>query len=111
MNDYTSFRNAKLKVRRALDQYHEAIRPTLESLEWLLDDSPEKTAHRTTNQEKRIFTPKPEPWRLSMPSKRRRDKIIWELREAGEIWQNIAEKADCGISTARDNYTKMKKIS
>jgi hypothetical protein len=49
-----------------------------------------------------------EPWKSSRPSKKQRDKIIWELREAGETWEKIAEKADCGTSTAKENYERMK---
>jgi ERCC4-type nuclease len=51
---------------------------------------------------------KQEPWQLSKISKRDRDKIIWELRNEGATWEHIAEIADCGIQTAKENFAKMK---
>jgi len=50
-----------------------------------------------------------EPWRKSPPKKQDRDKAIWEFREAGNTWEDVAEAANCAVSTAKDNYFRMKK--
>jgi hypothetical protein len=52
-----------------------------------------------------------EPWKLSRPNKQARDKIIWEMRQSNDTWENIAERADCGISTAKENYDRMQEIA
>ena len=51
-----------------------------------------------------------EPWRKSPPKKQGRDKAIWESREACNTWEDVAEAADCAVSTAKDNYFRMKKM-
>jgi hypothetical protein len=48
------------------------------------------------------------PWQKSRPYKRDRDKIIWDMREEGYTWEQIAEKANCGVSTAKEVYDKLK---
>ena len=50
---------------------------------------------------------KTEPWQYSRPKYRERDKIIWEMREKNNTWEDIANSADCGITTAKENYQKM----
>jgi hypothetical protein len=50
-----------------------------------------------------------EPWRKSPPKKQVRDKAIWEFREAGNTWEDVADAANCAVSTAKDNYFRMKK--
>ena len=50
-----------------------------------------------------------EPWRRSRPYQRERDKIIWESRQEGYTWEQIAELADCGITTAKEVYKRLEK--
>lgn len=47
------------------------------------------------------------PWQKSRPNKRERDRKIWELRQEGYTWEEIAERADCGVSTAKESYNRM----
>lgn len=48
------------------------------------------------------------PWMKSKPKNRERDRLIWELREEGHTWEEIAEKANCGVTTARYVYKRLK---
>jgi len=50
------------------------------------------------------------PWELSRPDKRERDRLIWEMRNSGETWENIARKTDTPLMTVRDNYERMLKL-
>lgn len=54
-----------------------------------------------------LFDTLAEPWRASSPDKMERDRIIWERRNLGDTWEQVAEKAQCGISTAKDRYRDM----
>jgi hypothetical protein len=47
------------------------------------------------------------PWINSPPEKQVRDKQIWELRNENVSWESIAETAGCGVSTAREAYSRM----
>lgn len=48
-----------------------------------------------------------EPWRLSRPKKQSRDQTIWNMKKANSTWDEIADEASCGITTARENYLRM----
>ncbi len=50
----------------------------------------------------------PQPWLRSRPRDQDRDKSIWESREAGNTWEKVAEDANCGITTAKEAYARMK---
>jgi hypothetical protein len=50
----------------------------------------------------------PEPWRESKAGDRERDKKIWELRNENNTWEYIAEEADCGETTVKDVYKRLK---
>jgi hypothetical protein len=52
-----------------------------------------------------------EPWRKSRPNKQKRDKIIWEMRQAGNTWEEISETAKCGETTAKESYKKMRDLT
>jgi hypothetical protein len=56
-----------------------------------------------------------EPWQKSRPNKRERDKIIWNMREDGSTWEEIAaelanQSLHTAVSTIKENYSKMKEL-
>jgi hypothetical protein len=94
-----------------------AIEPyVMEILKVLFVDCPE-TDERQAQPIKQpeettiLETKKPEPWKQSRPKYRDRDKAIWESREDGNTWEDVAELADCGETTAKDNYRRLKRIA
>jgi hypothetical protein len=48
-----------------------------------------------------------EPWKHSPPDKQERDRAIWEHRNLGYTWEQVAEIAKCGVSTAKERYKDM----
>jgi hypothetical protein len=48
-----------------------------------------------------------EPWKKSPPDKQERDRTIWEHRNLGYTWEQVAEFARCGVSTAKERYRDM----
>jgi len=49
------------------------------------------------------------PWLASPPGKRERDRIIWERRGGRYTWEQVAELANCPVSTAKAVYNRLKK--
>lgn len=54
-----------------------------------------------------LLDTKAEPWKSSPPDKQERDKTIWEHRNLGYTWEQVAEFANCGVSTAKERYKDM----
>lgn len=54
-----------------------------------------------------ISTHTPRPWEQSRPKDQNRDKTIWELRQSNNTWEDIAEQASCGVSTAKEVYKRL----
>jgi hypothetical protein len=83
------------------------------SLKYAKTENQEGTSPATSGQAEE---PKQEPWRLSRPEKRDRDKIIWEMHEDGATWRAIVEKIDDqglggGVNTVKENYKRMKALA
>jgi hypothetical protein len=70
------------------DDFIELVRSHLQALGFLLDT-------------------KAEPWTNSPPDKQERDRTIWEHRNLGYTWEQVAEIANCGVSTAKERYRGM----
>ncbi|HLO17386.1 MAG TPA: hypothetical protein VK206_21310 [Anaerolineales bacterium] len=73
---------------KRFDNFIELLRDHFQALSFLLDT-------------------RAEPWKHSPPDKQERDRTIWEYRNLGYTWEQVAEVAKCGVSTAKERYKDM----
>jgi hypothetical protein len=73
---------------KQFDQFIELLRNHFQTLAFLLDTHAE-------------------PWKKSPPDKQERDRTIWEHRNLGYTWEQVAAQAGCGVSTAKERYRDM----